>query len=100
MPSPTLFSALLIGLAAALLRPKSHLQLPSQAFLAAQAVCGVVIGAYLQADALKALGNAWLPVLIVSALTLALSIGMGWLLARFTPLDLPTATLGMIAGGA
>jgi membrane AbrB-like protein len=29
-----------------------------------------------------------------------LSMGAGRLLARFTPLDVPTATLGMIAGGA
>src|SRR4051794_8525291 len=100
MPSPTLFAALVIGLTAALTRPRSALQLPANAFLAAQAVCGVTIGAYLQADALKALGSAWLPVLIVSAATLFMSIGMGWLLARFTELDRPTATLGMIAGGA
>src|SRR5689334_11377896 len=83
MPSPTLFAALVVGLAAALTRPNSARQLPPQAFLAAQAVCGVTIGAYLQADALKALGHAWLPVLIVSAATLYLSIAMGWLLARY-----------------
>ena len=100
MPSPTLFAALVVGLGAALTRPQADLKLPSQAFLAAQAVCGVTIGVYLQADALKALGHAWLPVLIVSAATLYLSIAMGWLLARYTELDRPTATLGMIAGGA
>src|SRR3954452_3491298 len=100
MPSPTLFAALMIGLVAALTRPRSHLKLPSTLFLAAQAVCGVTIGAYLQSDELKALGSAWLPVVVVSALTLALSIGTVWLLARFTALDRPTATLGMIAGGA
>jgi uncharacterized membrane protein AbrB (regulator of aidB expression) len=82
MPSPTLFAALVIGLIAALSRPRSELKLPPKLFLAAQAVLGVTIGAYLQSDALKALGSAWLPVLIVSAATLALSIGMGWLLAR------------------
>src|SRR4051812_30791484 len=58
MPSPTLFAALVVGLGAALTRPQADLKLPSQAFLAAQAVCGVTIGAYLQADALKALGHA------------------------------------------
>jgi uncharacterized protein len=100
MPSPTLFAALVVGLIAALTRPRGQLQMPGRFFLAAQAVCGVTIGAYLQSEALKALGSAWLPVLIVSALTLALSIGMGWLLARYTALDRPTATLGMIAGGA
>jgi membrane AbrB-like protein len=100
IPSPTLFAALLIGLAAALIRPQAGLTLPSNVFLSAQAVLGVTIGAYLQADALKSLGHAWLPVLVVSAATLWLSIAMGWLLARYTELDRPTATLGMIAGGA
>jgi membrane AbrB-like protein len=99
-PSPTLFSALIIGLAAALIRPQAAPHLPRGAFIAAQAVCGVTLGAYLQSDALKALGDSWLPVTLVSAVTLGLSMGAGRLLARFTPLDVPTATLGMIAGGA
>ena len=69
-------------------------------FVAAQALVGVVLGAYLQSDALKALGDDWLPVTLVSAATLGLSMGAGRVLARFTALDVPTATLGMIAGGA
>jgi membrane AbrB-like protein len=100
LPSPTLFAALVIGLIAALSRPLPQLTLPSSVFLSAQAVLGVTLGAYLQTDALKSLGHAWLPVLVVSAATLWLSIAMGWLLARYTELDRPTATLGMIAGGA
>jgi membrane AbrB-like protein len=99
-PSPTLFSALIVGLVAALIRPRAAPHLPRGAFIAAQAVCGVTLGAYLQSDALKELGDSWLPVTIVSAATLGLSMGAGRLLARFTPLDVPTATLGMIAGGA
>src|SRR4051812_9719884 len=100
IPSPTLFSALLVGLAAALTVPRAGLALPPFAFVAAQAVVGVTIGAYLRSDALQALAGSWLPVLIVSAATLGLSIGTGWALARWTELDRPTATLGMIAGGA
>ena len=69
-------------------------------FVAAQALVGVVLGAYLQSDALQALGDDWLPVTLVSAATLGLSMGAGRVLARFTALDVPTATLGMIAGGA
>jgi uncharacterized protein len=99
-PSPTLFAALVVGLAYALARPRAETKLPDQAFLAAQAVCGVTLGAYMQSDALSALADQWLPVTIVSAATLGLSMGAGRLLARFTPLDVPTATLGMIAGGA
>jgi membrane AbrB-like protein len=99
-PSPTLFSALIIGLAVALARPQAAPQLPRGAFIAAQAVCGVTLGAYLRSDALSALGHDWLPVTLVSAATLGLSMAAGRLLARYTPLDVPTATLGMIAGGA
>src|SRR3954452_6402577 len=100
MPSPTLFAALVVGLVAGLARPRAALELPPRVFLAAQAVCGVTIGAYLQTAALKSLAGAWLPVLIVSAATLGLSVATGWALARWTELDRPTATLGMIAGGA
>jgi membrane AbrB-like protein len=99
-PSPTLFSALIIGLAVALTRPQAALHLPRGAFIAAQAVCGVTLGAYLQSDALSALTDSWLPVTIVSAATLGLSMAAGRLLAHYTPLDVPTSTLGMIAGGA
>ncbi len=99
-PSPTLFAALLVGLAYALTRPQAPLALPRVGFVAAQALVGVVLGAYLQSDALQALGEDWLPVTLVSAATLGLSMGAGRLLARFTALDVPTATLGMIAGGA
>ncbi len=100
LPAATLFAALLVGLAAALLRPGAGLTLPRGIFVAAQAVCGVTLGAYLQSDARTALAGDWLPVALVSAATLALSMGAGLALARYTELDVPTATLGMIAGGA
>jgi uncharacterized protein len=60
----------------------------------------VTLGAYLQASSLKAIGHDWLPVALVSAGTLLVSIGAGLVLARTTGLDAPTAALGMIAGGA
>jgi membrane AbrB-like protein len=100
LPSPTLFAALLVGLAAALVSPRAGMRLPNASFVAAQAVCGVTLGAYLESDSLEAIAGSWLPVLLVSAGTLALSIAAGWVLARTTELDPPTATLGMIAGGA
>jgi uncharacterized protein len=99
-PSATLFAALLVGLAWALAHRQGGLQLPSWSFLSAQAVVGVTLGAYMQSDALRALGDDWLPVTLVSAATLAISLGAGRILARYTALDVPTATLGMIAGGA
>jgi membrane AbrB-like protein len=99
LPSSYLFAALLLGLAIALLRPDS-VALPPICFRAAQAVAGVSLGAYLQSDALRAVAGSAVPVLLVSAATLGISLGAGAVLSRTTPLDPPTALLGMIAGGA
>src|SRR3954469_12771010 len=100
MPSPTLFAALLVGLVAALAGRAGHLAVPRLAFVGAQATVGVVLGAYLQSSSLSAVAGSWLPVALVSAGTLGLSLGAGLILARVTVLDVPTATLGMVAGGA
>src|SRR5688572_14171578 len=90
LPSPTLFAALLVGLAAALVAPRAGRALPNSSFIAAQAVCGVTLGAYLESDSLEAIAGSWLPVLLVSAGTLMLSVVAGWVLARTTELDHPT----------
>jgi uncharacterized protein len=99
VPSSYLFGALLLGLAVALARPDT-LAVPDQAFAAAQALIGVTLGTYLQSSSLRARGDDWLPVTLVSAATLAVSLGAGVVLARTTEVDAPTAALGMIAGGA
>ena len=99
LPSSYLFAALLVGLAIALVRPR-ELDVDPLAFRGAQAVAGVSLGAYLEADALSALADSWLPVALVSLATLGLSLLCGEVLARTTALDPPTAALGMIAGGA
>jgi uncharacterized protein len=100
MPSPTLFAALLVGLALALAGRAGGLAVPRPAFVAAQAVVGVALGAYLQSSSLQAIAHSWLPVTLVSLATLALSLGAGVLISRTTRLDMATATLGMVAGGA
>ena len=46
------------------------------------------------------MAGSWLPVLLVSAGTLALSVAAGKLLARTTDCDETTAALGLVAGGA
>jgi membrane AbrB-like protein len=99
LPSSTLFAALLIGLGVALALP-DRFGIPGWAFAGAQAVTGVTIGGYLQSSSLHTIGQAWLPVTLVSAGTLAVSMAAGVLIARVTSLDTPTAALGMIAGGA
>jgi membrane AbrB-like protein len=99
LPSSYLFAALLLGLAVALSRPDALHVAPS-AFAVAQAVTGVTIGTYLQSSSLRAIGDSWVAVSLVSAATLGVSIGAGLLLARLTRVDATTAALGMIAGGA
>jgi len=99
LPSSTLFGALLVGLAAALARP-GRLAMPEPAFVAAQAIVGVTLGGYLQASSLSAVAGDWLPVTLVSAATLAVSLLAGVALSRATGVDRSSAALGMVAGGA
>ncbi|MEA2294998.1 MAG: uncharacterized protein QOE86_2637 [Solirubrobacteraceae bacterium] len=99
VPSAYLFAALLLGLAVALRWP-DRMAVPPRAFTAAQAITGVVLGAYLQSSSLTAVAHSWLPVTLVSAGTLAVCLAAGVVLARTTEMDEPTAALGMVAGGA
>jgi membrane AbrB-like protein len=63
-------------------------------------VTGVALGTYIKSSSLSALGDDWIPVVLVSAATLGVSLGAGLFMARATELDRPTAALGMVAGGA
>lgn len=100
IPGPALFAALVVGIGWALAGRGPRLAVPAPAFTAAQAVIGVLIGLYLQLDTLRAVSDDWLPVAIVSVLTLVATLVAGLGLARVTTLDAPTASLGMVAGGA
>src|SRR4051812_33161875 len=99
LPSAYLFGALVAGLAWAL-SPAPALELPGWAFVAAQAVLGVVLGTYLQSSTLSSLGSDWLPVVLISLGTLALTTAAGLGPGRVTALDRATASPGTIAGGA
>jgi membrane AbrB-like protein len=99
LPSAFLFGSLVVGLAFALAAP-GRVELPRITFTSAQALLGVVLGAYLQASSLEALAQDWLPVALVSAATLAISLVASKIVARLTGLDPVTATLGLVAGGA
>ena len=99
LPSASLFAALLVGLVAALSPPRMP-EVPAGVFRAAQAVTGVSLGVYVQSQSLDAVAHAWLPVTMVSAGTLVLSLLCGWALVKTIGLDPPTAALGMVAGGA
>jgi membrane AbrB-like protein len=99
LPSGYLFVAMLVGLGYALLAP-GRLELPTGAFQVGQAVTGVAIGTFLQSSTLTGLGSRWISVVLVSLATLGVTIAAGLLLARISGLDRPTASLGMVAGGA
>src|SRR4051794_23459329 len=90
---------MLVGLGYALLAP-GRFALPDAGFRAGQAITGVAIGTFLQSSTLTGLGSRWIPVALVSLATLALTIAAGLVLARVSGLDRPTASLGMVAGGA
>src|SRR4051794_39220187 len=99
LPSSYLFAALVVGVGVALVRPGA-VSVPGWGFTAGQAVTGVVLGAYLRSSTLSAVASDWLPVTLVSLGTLAVTTLCGIVLARLAPVDRPTASLGMIAGGA
>jgi uncharacterized protein len=99
LPSSYLFAALIVGLALALARP-GLVGVPETAFAAAQAITGVALGAAVRSSSLTTLAHDWLPVTLVSAATLGISLAAGRLLTRFTFVDGPTGALGMVAGGA
>lgn len=99
LPSPYLLAAFVVGIAYALFA-RPPLAVPGSAAVGAQGVIGVTAGSYLQRSTIGALGEHLVPILGVSVLTVALSVGAGLVLARFSPVDRPTAAFGMIAGGA
>ena len=99
LPSAFLFGSLVVGLAFALAAP-GRVELPRITFTSAQALLGVVLGAYLQASSLEALAQDWLPVALVTVATLVISFAASAAVARVTGLDPVTAALGLVAGGA
>ncbi len=99
VPSPALMAGLFVGLAVAL-STRWQLDLPMAGMRAAQAILGVSLGLLVRPETLRELSDSALPILLVMALSLAATIAAGPLMARLSGLDRPTATFGMIAGGA
>ena len=99
VPSPALFAGLVLAAAMALLGV-APARVPRPATAAAQAVVGVVIGVLARADTLVAVARDWLPVLVVSVGTLALSMAAGLLLGLRRGVTPLTGMLALTAGGA
>jgi membrane AbrB-like protein len=100
LPSAALFAALLVGVSYALAWGRWPLRLPSGGIVVGQAVIGVALGLQIEASTLRVVGSSWFGVLVVTAGTLFLSLGVGLLLAHRRGLAPATGALGMVAGGA
>ena len=99
LPSPALFGGLLAGLVRSLAVP-ARIALPSRAMTAAQAVIGVALGALVSLETLRTVAANWLPVLLVTLGTLALSLAAGQALRLQRGISRVTGAFAMIAGGA
>jgi membrane AbrB-like protein len=99
LPSPSLFGGLVAGLVRGL-AGRRRLAVPRPATTAAQGLIGVSIGALVDLDTLEAIGRDWLPVLLVTAGTLLLSVLAGLVLRLQPGVDPVTAAFAMVAGGA
>jgi len=99
VPSPALFGGLVVGLVRALGLP-GRAVVPGVAATGAQAVIGVATGSLVDLGTLRAVAADWLPVLLVTAGTLALSLGAGLLFGMRRGISPVTSAFSMIAGGA
>ena len=99
VPSPALFAGLLVATALAL-AGRGPATVPQPATTAAQAAIGVVIGLLARPETLTGLATDWLPVLLISLATLAVSMAAGLLLGLRRGVTPLTGMLALTAGGA
>ena len=99
VPSPALFAGLAVGLARALALPR-RIAVPRPALTGAHVVIGVMVGTLVQLDTLTAIARDWVPVVLVTATTLVLSLVAGQLMALRRGITPVTGAFAMIAGGA
>ncbi|GAA2898872.1 AbrB family transcriptional regulator [Pseudonocardia halophobica] len=99
VPSPALFAGLAVATVLALIGIGPD-RIARPATSAAQAVIGVVIGVLARPETLSAVAAGWLPVLLVSLGTLAVSMAAGLLLGVQRGVSPLTGMLALTAGGA
>ena len=99
VPSPALFAGL-VAAAALALAGHAPARVSHLASLPAQAVIGVVIGMMAQPATLTGLATTWLPVLLVTVGTLAVSMAAGLLMGLRQGVSPLTGMLALTAGGA
>ncbi|MEG8183839.1 AbrB family transcriptional regulator [Nocardia terpenica] len=98
-PAPQMILAIVVGggLAVAGRLPAP---LPREVSIGVQALLGVLMGSYLEVSLLSSIGLALLPVLAITVATLVVSVLVSMVFARACKVTLPTATLGLLAGGS
>ena len=99
LPSPEILASMVVGATMAL-TGRAPRTVSAPVSVAAQAVMGVAMGGLVTRDELHALSRDWAAVLVVILITLALSLGSGFLLALHPAVDRVTGVLSMAAGGA
>jgi membrane AbrB-like protein len=99
LPSAVMFGSLLGGIAHALTSP-TDLRLPESSFRLGQALVGVIVGSTISVDALAAMGDDVLTIVLVTAGTILISLLAGALLSLRRDVSRVTGTFAMIAGGA
>lgn len=99
VPSPHLVAGLLVGAGLALPGVVRD-RLPRPVHRWVQALVGVMMGGYLDLSSLRSAAPAVLPLTLVTAATVVLSVLIAFRLARTGRIDRPTATLSMVPGAA
>lgn len=98
-PAPQMILAMLVGAVLAL-AGRLPAPLPREVSVGAQAMLGVLMGSYLEISLLSSIGLALVPVLAVTVATLVVSVLVAMVFARVAKVELPTAALGLLAGGS
>ena len=98
-PAPHLLAALLVGAVAAL-SGAVRSGFPRPANCVSQAGVGMLMGSYVSPAGLQSVGTTALPLLAITAATIALCVGAGVLLSRIGRISLADGTLGMVPGGS
>ncbi|GAA1083119.1 AbrB family transcriptional regulator [Tsukamurella strandjordii] len=100
VPAPSLLAALALGAALRIFLGR-EISVPADASRWTQAFIGVMLGSYLNLEAIRIVGPVIAPFLLISILTIVLSMFTAWALSRFVAaLDQRTATLGLMVGGS
>lgn len=99
LPSAQLMVALIAGLLLALTGVVRQPPPPTMA-RASHAVVGALMGSYLDLGALRSVGGSVVPLVLITVVTVAISLGIAGVLARLGRMPLQDAVLGLVPGGS